>query len=195
MLATSGQAQQRLSLTTSAVTTAILSGVRSRFTEVTNRVSGKTTIIADLLFRFDRLEKCLPRLSQDEHKECREALLTAHALLDEDLVEDARQVCLERLADLQLASDSAEQLLQIPKGLSPEHPSSLVRHGIALIHAYRRIIPEDRRRACRFDPTCSNYVEVALLQHGFLAGLLLSLKRALRCVPNGDSGWDPVPRR
>jgi putative membrane protein insertion efficiency factor len=195
MLATSGQSGQRRSLTTSAVTTAILSGVRSRLTQASNRVSGKTSIMADLLSRFDRLERCLPRLSLDQHQACREALLTAQALLDVDLVEDARQVFLEKLADQQLAPNSAEQLVQVPKGFFPERPSPFVRHGIALIHTYRRIIPEDRRRACRFEPTCSNYVEAALLQRGFLAGLLLSLKRALRCVPYGDNGWDPVPNR
>jgi putative membrane protein insertion efficiency factor len=195
VLAASGQSEHRLSLATSAVTTAILSRVRSQLTDGTNREAEKTPIIADLLFHFARLERCLPRLSWDEHIACREALLTCEALLDQESVEDARQVCLEKLAALQVPDNRAEQLAQVTREFRPERLSPLVRHGIALIHAYRRMIPEDRRRGCRFEPTCSNYIETALLEHGFLTGLLLSWKRALRCVPHGDSGWDPVPRR
>jgi putative membrane protein insertion efficiency factor len=195
VLATVDRPDQQPSPATLAVTTAILSRVRARLTDIANGELGRKPIGADLLCDLEGLEKCLPRLSLDEHKACREALLTAEALLDEGSIGEAPEVCVKWLRDLQLAADLSAQFVQIPNGHAPEHRYRVARHGVALIHAYRRIVPEDRRRGCRFEPTCSNYVETALLQHGFLAGLFLSLKRALRCVPHGDSGWDPVPRR
>ncbi|QSR84468.1 membrane protein insertion efficiency factor YidD [Methylacidimicrobium sp. B4] len=46
---------------------------------------------------------------------------------------------------------------------------------------------------CRHVPTCSEYCRQAVERHGYGAGLLLSLRRILRCHPWGTSGWDPVP--
>ncbi len=47
--------------------------------------------------------------------------------------------------------------------------------------------------ACRFQPTCSQYVADVFLKLGVRKGLVLSLKRLGRCHPWGNSGWDPVP--
>lgn len=47
--------------------------------------------------------------------------------------------------------------------------------------------------ACRFEPSCSNYMIGALRVHGALKGTLLGLWRILRCHPFGASGYDPVP--
>ena len=46
---------------------------------------------------------------------------------------------------------------------------------------------------CRFTPTCSEYSKQAILKHGPLKGSILSIKRILRCHPNGGSGEDLVP--
>lgn len=47
--------------------------------------------------------------------------------------------------------------------------------------------------ACRYQPTCSQYMVDALKKHGPLKGLWLGSKRILRCHPWGGSGYDPVP--
>ncbi len=47
-------------------------------------------------------------------------------------------------------------------------------------------------QACRYTPTCSEYALEAFKKHGFLKGLLLSIKRVVSCNPWGGSGFDPV---
>lgn len=47
--------------------------------------------------------------------------------------------------------------------------------------------------SCRFSPTCSEYSYEAILKYGILRGLLLSLRRIIRCHPFSKGGWDPVP--
>tara|TARA_B100000676_G_C17330097_1_gene460963 strand:- start:150 stop:407 length:258 start_codon:yes stop_codon:yes gene_type:complete len=45
---------------------------------------------------------------------------------------------------------------------------------------------------CRYSPTCSEYAKQAIDKYGIVYGVLLSLKRILRCQPWGKSGYDPV---
>ncbi|XOV90893.1 MAG: membrane protein insertion efficiency factor YidD [Bacteroidota bacterium] len=45
---------------------------------------------------------------------------------------------------------------------------------------------------CRFQPTCSNYAKEAIMKYG-VKGVILAIKRILRCHPWGGSGYDPVP--
>ncbi len=47
--------------------------------------------------------------------------------------------------------------------------------------------------SCRHYPSCSSYSREAIEKFGPFKGLLLSLKRLLRCRPGGTSGYDPVP--
>lgn len=49
--------------------------------------------------------------------------------------------------------------------------------------------------ACRFTPTCSQYMLEALAEHGAARGLGLGLWRILRCNPWARGGYDPVPPR
>lgn len=46
---------------------------------------------------------------------------------------------------------------------------------------------------CRFYPSCSEYACQAVIRFGPFNGLLLSLKRILRCHPFNPGGFDPVP--
>ena len=58
---------------------------------------------------------------------------------------------------------------------------------------YQHFITPYTPPSCRFTPTCSEYGRQALLKHGPIKGLLLTLWRILRCNPWGGSGYDPVP--
>lgn len=46
---------------------------------------------------------------------------------------------------------------------------------------------------CRFEPTCSDYMLIALRRHGAARGTSLGLRRICRCNPWGGCGFDPVP--
>ncbi len=50
-------------------------------------------------------------------------------------------------------------------------------------------------KACRFTPTCSEYVYQAINRHGIIVGLWLGLKRIVRCHPWNRGGNDPVPTK
>ena len=65
------------------------------------------------------------------------------------------------------------------------------------IRFYRAFISPLVPPSCRFTPTCSQYALEAIATHGPARGLLLTIKRLLRCHPiswlGGSSGHDPVP--
>ncbi len=48
-------------------------------------------------------------------------------------------------------------------------------------------------QACRFSPTCSNYMYEAVEKYGVIKGLYLGVRRILRCHPWNKGGHDPVP--
>ena len=45
---------------------------------------------------------------------------------------------------------------------------------------------------CRFFPTCSQYVLEAIETYGIVRGILMGLKRILKCQPFCQGGIDPV---
>ena len=63
----------------------------------------------------------------------------------------------------------------------------------APIRLYKRRISPGLGWHCRFTPTCSEYAQQAILQHGCIKGLLLAAWRLARCNPLGRWGFDPVP--
>jgi hypothetical protein len=62
-----------------------------------------------------------------------------------------------------------------------------------LIRGYQLIISPWLGSHCRFYPSCSEYTLIAIQTHGALRGLVLGVKRILRCHPWHPGGYDPVP--
>ena len=63
----------------------------------------------------------------------------------------------------------------------------------SLIRAYQICISPLHPACCRFTPTCSQYAMEAIKKYGPGKGLVLSVKRILRCNPYCKGGYDPVP--
>jgi len=64
---------------------------------------------------------------------------------------------------------------------------------IKMIRLYQLSISPLFPASCRFYPTCSNYTIEAINKHGAFKGLLLGVKRILKCHPFHNGGYDPVP--
>lgn len=64
---------------------------------------------------------------------------------------------------------------------------------LILIRIYQTLISPLLPSTCRFSPTCSEYSKQSLIKHGLIKGIILSVKRILKCNPWGGNGYDPVP--
>ena len=64
---------------------------------------------------------------------------------------------------------------------------------LALIRGYKKYISVLMPAACRYTPTCSEYAITAIERFGALLGVILSMRRILRCNPFCSGGYDPVP--
>lgn len=64
---------------------------------------------------------------------------------------------------------------------------------IAALRGYKRFISPLLPSACRFYPTCSEYMAEAVAKRGILKGVWLGVKRLGRCHPFHAGGYDPVP--
>jgi uncharacterized protein len=60
------------------------------------------------------------------------------------------------------------------------------------IQGYRLVISPFMGRACRFEPTCSQYALDAIGRYGTLQGIGLFLVRLMKCHPFHPGGEDPV---
>jgi uncharacterized protein len=63
---------------------------------------------------------------------------------------------------------------------------------IFLLAAYKSVISPLLPSACRFYPTCSEYMRDAIQKHGAMRGVWLGIKRLGRCHPFHEGGYDPV---
>lgn len=77
-----------------------------------------------------------------------------------------------------------------PLNVVKKAPSLL---AVFLITFYRAAISPLFPACCRFTPTCSEYALIAFKRYGFVKGLVLTVRRILKCRPGGPHGYDPVP--
>jgi uncharacterized protein len=64
---------------------------------------------------------------------------------------------------------------------------------VFLIRAYRAALTPFFGPCCRFEPSCSAYMEESVHRHGPISGARLGLLRIMRCHPFAAGGLDPVP--
>ena len=64
---------------------------------------------------------------------------------------------------------------------------------LLIIKGYQLAISPLIGPRCRFAPTCSQYALESFEKHGFVRGLVLSLKRISKCHPFHAGGIDEVP--
>lgn len=60
---------------------------------------------------------------------------------------------------------------------------------------FYQMVPGPWHGMCKYSPTCSNYAIMAIIEYGSFKGLILTIKRILRCNPFSHGGLDPVPRK
>lgn len=63
---------------------------------------------------------------------------------------------------------------------------------VATLRFYKRFISPLLPSACRFHPTCSEYMREAVEKYGAWRGIRMGLGRLLRCHPFHAGGFDPV---
>jgi putative membrane protein insertion efficiency factor len=64
--------------------------------------------------------------------------------------------------------------------------------ALAVLRFYKRWLSPMLPSACRFHPTCSEYMMDAITVHGVLRGVWMGLRRIGRCHPFHEGGFDPV---
>ena len=62
---------------------------------------------------------------------------------------------------------------------------------IGLIRVYQ-LLPFSSHSKCKFIPTCSNYGIEAIKTYGSFKGIILTIKRIIRCNPLSKGGYDPL---
>lgn len=63
---------------------------------------------------------------------------------------------------------------------------------ILKILSFYKKIPYLGHSSCRFVPTCSEYTKEAVEKYGVIKGLVLGIKRIIRCNPFNKGGIDLV---
>jgi uncharacterized protein len=64
--------------------------------------------------------------------------------------------------------------------------------ALKTLRIYKQWISPLLPSACRFYPTCSEYMMEAVEKHGAWRGIALGIGRLLRCHPFCPGGFDPV---
>jgi len=61
-----------------------------------------------------------------------------------------------------------------------------------VLRLYQHAISPFLPSACRYYPTCSEYMRQAVGQYGAFKGIWMGLRRLARCHPFHAGGYDPV---
>ncbi len=64
--------------------------------------------------------------------------------------------------------------------------------AIGLLRLYKRFLSPLLPSACRYYPTCSEYMLQAIEKYGTPKGIWMGVRRILRCHPFHAGGFDPV---
>jgi uncharacterized protein len=75
----------------------------------------------------------------------------------------------------------------------PLRPRVGARAVLLLLRGYKLLLSPLFAGACRYTPSCSEYMSEAVGRHGALRGVWLGVLRLARCHPFGGHGVDPVP--
>jgi len=62
-----------------------------------------------------------------------------------------------------------------------------------ILRIYQLLVSPLFGPVCRFSPSCSQFSMIAIDRYGIRKGILLSVKRIIRCHPWNAGGFDPVP--
>ena len=63
---------------------------------------------------------------------------------------------------------------------------------VAALSFYKRFLSPFVPAACRYRPTCSEYMLEAVEKYGIRRGVWMGTRRLLRCHPFRQGGFDPV---
>ena len=63
---------------------------------------------------------------------------------------------------------------------------------IKSIEIYQRRISPLLGHKCKYYPSCSEYTKSAIEKYGPIKGMVLGLKRIVRCNPFSKGGYDPL---
>jgi uncharacterized protein len=63
---------------------------------------------------------------------------------------------------------------------------------VGILRIYKRWISPLLPSACRFYPTCSEYMIQAIEKHGTVRGVWMGVRRLVKCHPLHEGGFDPV---
>ncbi|WP_308466752.1 membrane protein insertion efficiency factor YidD [Rathayibacter soli] len=64
---------------------------------------------------------------------------------------------------------------------------------VLVLRAYRAVISPLYGDVCRYYPSCSAYALGAIQEHGVVIGVVLGVRRIIRCHPWASGGIDDVP--
>jgi uncharacterized protein len=70
--------------------------------------------------------------------------------------------------------------------------SPLQRILVGMLRVYKLCVSPLLPSACRFYPTCSEYMSEAVARHGVARGVWMGLRRLARCHPFHAGGFDPL---
>jgi putative membrane protein insertion efficiency factor len=63
---------------------------------------------------------------------------------------------------------------------------------VAILRLYKWALSPMLPSACRYYPSCSEYMRQAVEKYGPVRGLWMGIKRVARCHPFHQGGLDPV---